>query len=88
MKVKLTLRNHSREVQRRDDGRLPCSGTDWAFLLLKGIIRTLGETCIGSYNEGYYFCNFFFASVRLFQNKKGKMEKRGKKIIGITCTKY
>ena len=26
----------------------------------------------------------FFASVRLFQNKKRKMEKRGKKKIGIT----
>ena len=34
---------------------------------------------------------FFFASVRLFQNlkkKERKMEKRGKKRIGITCAKY
>ena len=84
MKVKLRLRNRSREVQRRDDRRLPCSVMDWAFLLLKGIIRTLGKTCIRSCNEGYYFCNFFFASVRLFQNKKRKMEKSGKKKNGIT----
>ena len=62
-------------------------------LLLKGIIRTLGETCVRSCSEGYYFCSFFFffckcEIVLKFKKKERKMEKRGKKRIGITCAKY
>ena len=90
MKVELGLRNHSREVKKRDDRGRHAQSWSGCFAT-KGIINTLGETCISSCSEGNYFCNFvffffFFASVRLFQNlkkKKGKWKKEERKELAL-----